>query len=178
MPAAPRPAPDPTPLKAATPPSEPIPRAVRTTRVEPRIALSCRSPSVVFDVRQPICASPVPTRWIPWDCPLHSAAPRTFRRGALSYVLLLGALALTGELDERAVGEVLLRTDKGERVLRTLLGHVDEHDLTGTQFAEKDLLGEAVLDVPLEGSAQRPRAEDRVETAFGDERLGGRRELD
>src|SRR5665647_3973158 len=131
-----------------------------------------------FDVRQPICASPVPTRWIPWDCPLLSTAPRTFRPGALSYVLLLGALALTGELDERAVGQVLLCTDEGERVLRTLLGHVDEHDLTGTQFAEKDLLGEAVLDVPLEGSAQRPRAEDRVETAFGDERLGGRRELD
>jgi hypothetical protein len=69
--AASRPAPDPT-LKAATPPSEPIPRAVRTTRVEPRIALLCRSPSVVFDVRQPICASPVPTRWIPWD---WSSAP-------------------------------------------------------------------------------------------------------
>ena len=80
---------------------------------------------------------------------------------------------MTGELDERAVGQVLLGAGEGERVLRTLLRHVDEHDLSSAELSEEDLLGEGVLDVPLERPAQRPCPQDRVEATLGDEGLGG-----
>src|SRR4051794_21859189 len=52
----------------------------------------------------------------------------------------------------------------GEGELRRLAGALDTHhdDLAGVQLAVQDLLGQVVLDLPLDGATQRPGAENRV----------------
>src|SRR5882672_4812686 len=53
---------------------------------------------------------------------------------------------------------------------------VDDHDLARLEFAEKDLLRQLVLDLALDGAAQRPRPQHRVETTPGQQRARVRRQ--
>ena len=50
--------------------------------------------------------------------------------------------------------------------------HVHGDDLTSTNLAEEDLLGQNILDFALNGATQRTSTQDRVETALGQELLG------
>src|SRR6185312_1682231 len=55
---------------------------------------------------------------------------------------------------------------------------VHDDDLPRPELAEQDLLGQAVLDLPLDGATQRPGPENRVVAARGQQVLGRRAELD
>src|SRR4051812_11996412 len=96
----------------------------------------------------------------------------------------LGLLALAaagrGHVDRRGVGHVarLRLTAEGEHGLvggRALLAvpalDVDDDDLARLQLAEQDLLRQLVLDLALDGAAQRPGTQHLVEPAGGEQLL-------
>src|SRR6516164_1234611 len=98
-----------------------------------------------------------------------------------------GAAAAGGRLgrrdsgDRRRVGDDRLRlrhADEGELRLFPGALDVDDHDVARPQLAEQDLLGQAVLDLPLDRAAQRTGAEHRIVAALGEQILGGRPDLD
>ncbi len=71
-------------------------------------------------------------------------------------------------LDRRDVGQCrLLLTPEGEGRGLALALHVDDHDVTGAQLAEEDLLGERVLDLALDRATQRAGAQNGVVTLLG-----------
>jgi len=77
---------------------------------------------------------------------VRTAQRPDLRPGALSYVLLLGRLALTASSMNGLSGRCFSVPTKVNGISAPL-GHVDEHDLSRTQLSEEDLLGERVLDV-------------------------------
>src|SRR4051794_6870507 len=80
----------------------------------------------------------------------------------------------------RGVGEIdrLGLAAEGE-LLRRALGvvDVDHDDLTSGQLAVEDLLRQRVLDLALDGPAQRPGTQHRVEAAVRQQLLGSRGDL-
>src|SRR5690606_27975169 len=82
-------------------------------------------------------------------------------------------------LDRRDVGQRrLLLTAEGEGLGLALALGVHDHDVTGAQLAEEDLLRQRVLDLALDGPAQRPGAQHGVVALLGQQFLRGRGELD
>src|SRR5579872_3491457 len=64
---------------------------------------------------------------------------------------------------------------EGERRLRAGAAlRVDDDDLARLQLAEQDLLGQVVLDLPLDGPTQRAGPEHRVVAPGRQQRLGRR----
>ncbi|MFD0429982.1 D-alanyl-D-alanine carboxypeptidase/D-alanyl-D-alanine-endopeptidase [Streptomyces zhihengii] len=95
--------------------------------------------------------------------PLGSGARPRVRRpeGPSSRVLRQVRTGAAGRLlDRRDVRQRgLLLAAEGELLLLTLALGVDDHDVTGAQLAEEDLLRQDVLDLALDRPAQRPGAQ-------------------
>src|SRR5215213_9477574 len=114
--------------------------------------------------------------------PLGGSGPfgavlRSLGLGGRAFLVAVGAR----EGDRRGVGDGdrLRLTAEGE-LLRRALGVVDVHhdDLTSGQLAVEDLLRQRVLDLALDGPAQRPGTQHRVEPAGGEQLLRRRRDLE
>src|SRR6266566_9815120 len=82
-----------------------------------------------------------------------------------------GRLAPARDLGGRRVRNRVGLGHALERELRFLAVafDVDDDDLARPQLAEEDLLGQHVLDRPLDRAAQRPGPEDRVVAAHGEQ---------
>src|SRR3954470_8484132 len=120
----------------------------------------------------------------------EGAVPLTEVRGTAPSWTTRGSLGLRGrallvtlgarEGDRRGVGQVdrLGLATERELLVRVLALDVHHDDLTRGQLAVEDLLAQRVLDLALDGPAQRPGTQDRVEAAVGQQLLGGRRHLE
>src|SRR5580700_6663066 len=113
-----------------------------------------------------------------WPGPVSRPGPEVtcglLARGGTARLLLLGRAALY--LGQGGVQHRIRLRHPLERELRllALAFDIDDDDLASPQFAEQDLLGQHVLDRPLDRTAQRPGPEDRVVAAHGEQGLGGR----
>ncbi len=99
--------------------------------------------------------------------------------GGLRLLAQVRAGAAGRLLDRRDVGEGrLLLTPEGEGLGVALALGVHDHDVTGAQLAEEDLLRQRVLDLALDRATQRTRAQHRVVALLGQQLLGGLGQLD
>src|SRR6186713_566389 len=71
----------------------------------------------------------------------------------------------------RKVNRTLSPTDRAPRSVRVHVLDVHDHDLAALDLAEEDLLRQLVLDLALDGPAQRPGALHGVEPAPCEQRL-------
>src|SRR5436190_23441764 len=112
------------------------------------------------------------SRWLGAHAEVVSATAERLRRGCVTaarVVLLAVSQApvdpadgrLAVDLGGRRVGHLVGPGHALERELRFRSGalHIDCDDLAGLQLTEEDLLRQAVLDLPLDRAAERPRAE-------------------
>src|SRR5690606_2345473 len=101
-------------------------------------------------------------------------------RLSLSVGAVLGcslSLALGGSLDRLAHYVVLVDSLERELAQDAFAFSIHADDLPGDQLAKQDLLAQRVLDLALQGTAQRPGTQHGVVALLGEQLLGSHREL-
>src|SRR5699024_7887907 len=112
------------------------------------------------------CALPIWFR-LPSTAPLTGAGTRGTATSVCRCGLTFWQLRLARSHCQRFLLFAPVLAGEGEFALCALTDDVDRHVLATLEVAVEDPLGELVLDVALDGAAQRPGAEHRVVAAFG-----------